>query len=179
VSVISKLRNPLRESYQTFKELVNGQEFPWYYYEHSVEGKNDDFDNLPFYGHTILARPGYGDALYSTPMSPYIELANLVLSDIFEYNNIDVNVVHRINVNCTHWSSDLPSVPHVDHDFPHKNLVVYLSGFDFGETCLWKDGKCVSRYIPVEDGIITFEGLHNIEQPRVGCRRIVLVATYS
>lgn len=181
MSAILRLDNPLTDAYYTLRDLVNGQDFPWYYFDHSVEGMNDEFENCPFYGHTILARPGHGGSLHPTQQSPHLDLANLVLSEVFDYNKIDVNIVYRINVNCTHWSSLLPSVPHVDHNFPHKNLIMYLSQFDYGDTCLWdeKTMECIDRYLPDRDDIVTFEGLHNIEQPRLGCRRIVLVATYS
>lgn len=175
---ILTLGNPLTDAYKSLKDIVNSPTFPWYWHEESVVDPLDG-DNFPFYGHTILTRPGHDGMLCSTSDSPFLPLANQVLKEIFEYNNVDVDMVYRINVNCTHKVGMAPSPPHCDHAFDHTNLVMYLSHFDLGETIVYDEDGDRHIHTPNEDDIVLFKGIHNIEQPALGCRRIVLVATFS
>ena len=98
---ILTLDNPSTDAYKSLKDIVNSSTFPWYYHPDNLSEPVDG-DNFPFYGHTILTRPGHDGMLCSTSDSPFLPLANQVLKEIFEYNNVDVDIVHRININCTH-----------------------------------------------------------------------------
>ena len=73
---------------------------------------------------------------------------------------------------------DKGAFPHIDHSFPHKNLIIYLNDPAGGDTVLVdKDYKEIDRHHPKEDDIISFEGIHYQKMPKEG-RRIVLVVTY-
>ena len=91
-----------------------------------------------------------------------------------KYNNIDIDMIYRMCANCVHpTEKNIPGPEHVDHLFPHKNLIVYLTNFKGGATCCGGE-----TYNGKEDDIITFEGTHNFYPP-VDNRRVVLVATYA
>ena len=62
------------------------------------------------------------------------------------------------------------SQPHEDHDFPHHNLIVYLTDTG-GETFVENES-----HDPKEDDVILFTGEHYMKRP-VKDRRIILVAT--
>jgi len=163
---IQVVDNPLTQTYRRFKSDVNSSAFPWSYF-------HGDGASPAYYSHTILARPGFEEALMPTQQSDWLNIANKVLLEIFMANDIKVKSVLRINVNCTHETDGKTTPVHMDHDFDTKNIVVYLNSFECGATNV--EGE---SHNPQEDDIIIFEGLHSIEQPCNGTRRVVLVATY-
>jgi hypothetical protein len=160
------------ENYLKLKEIALGG-IPWYY--HNSTSPPQFGIDFPFFGHVIVAPPGIPNN-FSTYCSDHHILSGLVLSEIFEQNNIDVNCVFRIALNMTlPLSSDAQtSFPHYDHDFPHKNLLVYLTDSD-GDTVNCEKDEL--RYTPKEDTGIVFEGKHYHHLPTYG-RRVVLVSTF-
>ena len=163
---IQVIDNPLTQTYRRFKSDVNSSAFPWNYF-------HGDGASPAYYSHTILARPGYEELLMPTQQSDWLNIANKVLLEIFMANNIKVKSVLRINVNCTHETDGNTTPVHMDHDFDTHNIVVYLNQFECGATNV--EGE---SHKPQENDIIIFDGLHSIEQPCNGTRRVVLVATY-
>ena len=164
--MITQLTNPQTQTYRRFKSDVLSSAFPWNYF------RGDDASPA-YYGHTILARPGYEELMMPTQQSDWLGIANKVLLEIFMANDIKVRSVLRINVNCTHQTDGKTTPIHKDHDFDTKNIVVYLNEFECGATNVEDES-----HKPQEDDIIIFEGLHSIEQPCNGTRRVVLVATF-
>ena len=62
---------------------------------------------------------------------------------------------------------------HTDHDFPHQNLIIYLT--DAGGESIVKGSRPKP---PLEDDIATFSGIHYHKMPKKK-RRVVLIATYG
>ena len=76
-----------------------------------------------------------------------------------------------MNANCTLPSDTAEfSSPHIDHDIPHLNFLLYLTA-NGGSTFV--EGE---EHKPEEDQAILFSGNHYIQLPKRG-RRIVLIAT--
>ena len=172
---IVKLKNPLTPKYQELKMIVLGNNFPWFW-DTQADGRSpvkEDNDNFPIYFHSFLYRPT-SEHFYSQLTDPNCNLVHSVVVEILKYNNIDFNIIYRMCANCVHSTEKNLSGPvHTDHDFSHKNLIVYLNNFKGGAT--WCEGK---TYNGKEDDIITFEGEHNFYPP-TNNRRVVLVATYE
>ena len=164
--MITQLANPHTQTYRRFKSDVLSSAFPWNYF-------HGDGASPAHYYHTILARPGFEEALMPTQQSDWLNIANKVLLEIFMANNIKVKSVLRMVVNCTHETDGHTTPLHMDHNFETNNIVVYLNQFDCGATNV--EGE---SHKPQEDDIIIFDGFHSIEQPCNGTRRVVLVATY-
>ena len=164
--MITQLANPHTQTYRRFKSDVLSSAFPWNYF-------HGDGASPAHYYHTILARPGFEEALMPTQQSDWLNIANKVLLEIFMANNIKVKSVLRMVVNCTHETDGHTTPLHMDHNFETNNIVVYLNQFECGATNV--EGE---SHKPQEDDIIIFDGFHRIEQPCNGTRRVVLVATY-
>ena len=169
-----QLKNPKTEKYNKFKTFVLSQNFPWFYYESSVIGKPQ-----PFFSHGFLLRPNdllmnTGGKKYPITNSVHVDHMEEVFQEIADFNNIGVNCIYRMNANVTEPLKNVErSSIHVDHYFPHKNMLIYLT--DAG-------GKTVvdnESHNPREDDIIIFEGeKHSHYYPREK-RRVVLVVTYA
>tara|TARA_B100000214_G_C23836302_1_gene566620 strand:- start:292 stop:819 length:528 start_codon:yes stop_codon:yes gene_type:complete len=166
--MIKVLENPITENFLKFKEYVFSTDFTWNY---------ETSTGMDFYSHTFLRRPE--DFKYSKSLSESIESNLTVLSEIIDHNKLfDRNQYFflRSNANCVHSSdtddgSDLFSQSHVDHDFPHVNLIVYLTDTD-GQTIIENQ----KPYFPQENDVILFTGRHYMKRPSKG-RRIVLIST--
>ena len=140
----------------------------------------DKYTNIDAYHHSFLARPGPPKPFPFVNTSPEeMDLVEHVLKEIFRCNHTTLNCLYRISANCTFpIKEDKGAFPHIDHSFPHKNLIIYLNDPAGGDTVLVdKDYKEIDRHHPKEDDIISFEGIHYQKMPKEG-RRIVLVVTY-
>lgn len=182
--MIKQLDNPKTDRYLECKQFILGSNFPWFHnteFVHSdspstekLKESNTDinaYNNISFLSHDFLTRPLPGRK-YPVVNSQHAILCYTVLEEIFEHNEIDINCIYRMNANMVYPSSGIQeTIPHTDHTFQHKNILVYLTDSG-GET------KCGdSRFDPKEDDIIIFEGIHNFVLPKQK-PRVVLVATY-
>ena len=161
--MIKVLENPITSNYLQFKDIVLSPTFPWLY---TLSTK------MPFYSHTFLERPEKGK--FSNPQSELLGLNLKVLDEIIRYNNLgssfDRCFFLRSNANAVHADTgEQFSEPHIDHRFPHYNLLVYLSGD--GETIVEDE-----KFFPQPDNVILFTGEHYMKRPSVG-RRVVLIST--
>lgn len=187
------LKNPKSERYLALKKSILSDETPWRYVNQTIdprllENKNDavcdfvdtdEYVDFSFLAYGVLRTPCIPDNIYfpcitSERILDYIE----VLDEIFKENEIHVNSILRINVNCTTFLSEKYSLPHVDHHFPHSNLLIYLTDFTEGEIKVYKNSEW-NIYKPQQDDIIMFSGLHCHRPPqKIGERRICIVVTF-
>ena len=195
---ITKLKNPKTDTYKNFKSLVLGDNFPWFYNGNFVHKGNertykktadDGYSDITFLSHSFLMRPLQLDCrpgilqqvgkLYPNVNSNYIDSCDEVLNEIFVYNKHSVNCIYRMNANMIYPSEGRQeTLPHVDHGFPHKNLIVYLT--DAGGKTVCKSDNILGGdqvHDPQEDDIITFSGTHYIHLPKKD-RRVVIIVTY-
>ena len=136
--------------------------------------KNGD---LAFYSHGFLQGPSPMHKWYPNPNSEYLQYVEPFLAQIFDLNNINPHCVYRINANAVHpVEGNVLTVPHYDHEFPHKNLIVYLTDVG-GDTIAFDDKGKKHVFSPKEDDIVVFEGLHCMVPPKKG-RRVIIVVTY-
>jgi len=169
------LVNPKTKNYQYLKEIVFSGSFPWFWMEDSttldLEYDRNKYSNISVYTHTFLTRPEV-NGMYSVPSCDYLDLVCTVFKEILMWNGISFHSFIRINANCVHpHEKVLNSVPHTDHNFSHHNIIIYLNDSD-GATVV--EGE---EYIPVEDEVLLFDGVHFLRIPSKG-RRINCVATF-
>ena len=167
------LINPKTENYCELKDFILGEQFPWYINECVVEQGIESKRPVSnwAYTHCILSRPEHNHFHFSESVKA--EKIVQVLSEIFDYNNIENYFFLRLACNSTFPVPEKKSIGyfHRDHDFEHHNFILYLTPTDGGT--IIEDG----RYEPTEDSCITFQGLHANEFPTYG-RRVIIVATY-
>ena len=161
--MIKVLENPITTNYLELKNLVLSSEFPWLY---SFSTK------MPFYSHVFLDRPE--NVKFSNPQSELLGLNLKVLDEIIQHNNLfDRYFFLRSNANCVHADTgEQFSEPHIDHRFPHFNLLVYLTNEGDGGETIVEDEK----FFPQANNAILFTGEHYMKRPSVG-RRVVLIST--
>ena len=165
--MLKTLNNPHTGKYNELKNLVLGNEFPWY----MASNPRDSFN---FYSHVFLERPDINPEAkrYPRVTSQYIDLFSEVLEEIFDYNNLNVNCILRMNANAIEPQKlDQQTAWHNDHEFFHTNILIYLT--DAGGDTLVE----TEDHSPTEDDVVIFRGSHCHRLPTKK-RRVVLVATY-
>lgn len=171
--MIKILENPKTYFYNNFKEHVLSFRFPLFYERESTRYEKEGYANIPFYTHDIIKRPELSHLTLPEPLDSYVEDATRVCKEILDHNSIEIKTFLRIAVNAVHPEKEVvKTVPHVDHRYDHKNLLVYLTSAG-GKTFVGTE-----NYDPVEDAIITFGGEEHYHETPISIRRVVLVATY-
>lgn len=170
--MLAVLDNSKTNNYCLLKETILSQKFPWFYTSATTEGDGlTGHVNVPMFGHTFIARPEMHG--WSKHDSDMYQLSVDVIREILCENEYYSNeyFILRLASNCVLPSDGVQfSLPHIDHNFPHYNLLVYLTNSG-GNTFI--EGY---EHKPEEDQCILFTGKHYIQLPKKE-RRIVLVAT--
>ena len=130
------LKNPKTQLYTDIKKQVNGIDFPWFYKEKATNNGPDimyehdeEYNNLPFFSHTVISRPEPTET-FSKVASYEVEKYVNCINEILNYNGIFANCMYRINFNMTFYTSKkFYTLPHVDHNFPHNNMLIYFNEF--------------------------------------------------
>ena len=180
------LENPTSHQYLLFRDFCLGSDIAWFYGMSTNIDENLKKGHMhsPYIGHSFLGRPE--PSRYTTQESPHHEWCVNVLREIIDYNKLpflERYIFLRAAVNCT-WPNigEQLSQPHIDHNIPHYNIIVYLTGD--GETFIEKNSftSCsinnedVLIHNPKIHDVILFQGRHYMKLPSKD-RRIVLVAT--
>ena len=171
--MIRVLKNPKTFEYLKFKESVLSEFFPWFWNTGSTRGlEKDGYVDVKYYSHTLLSRPE-GPQKHSQVVSDYFDSYLRVVEQIFKYNNLSSDYFFlRAGLNCVHPMLGIQkTVPHIDHDIPHKNVIIYFTDAG-GSTHV--EGE---KHDPSEDDVCLFVGEHFFELPK-NDRRIVVVGTF-
>tara|TARA_S200000501_G_C20532117_1_gene616137 strand:+ start:65 stop:682 length:618 start_codon:yes stop_codon:yes gene_type:complete len=187
--MIEVLKNPLTPNYLKLKEIILSDNFHWENIISTMDvvSNTEGHIHMPVDIHTFIPRPEttrednsvtgslskkIGDA-EGKSKSEYVDLCVTVMTEILDYSNLfGTYIFHRAATNRTHSGEGIQlSEPHIDHNFPHNNLLVYLTNSG-GETFV--EGE---KFNPKEDDVIVFEGEHYMKRP-IKDRRVVLVSTF-
>jgi len=182
---MKRLKNPQSDNYTRLKRWVLGTDIMWSYIPTATpnyidnDGVDGEQKNLPFYTRTILERP---ENQYKYPKPGHSDdderhgVIN-ALNEIFEFNKIDFASYLRISLNCVHAEDKVyNSLPHIDHQYPHGNVIIYFTDNGGKTFCESKTPGTYDYHDPSEDDIILFSGKHYMQSPTKG-RRVILVTT--
>ena len=171
MSLIEKLHNPKTRNYIDLKNIIFDSNFPWFI---GNAQPGDAKNVLSYFSHTFLQRTDGGNQLYPETCSNHTPLVGNVFKEIFYANNIDAFCIYRMNVNL------LPPIfpvqrtkEHVDHEFPHSNILIYLTNAG-GRTIVGNEA-----HDPKEDDIIMFPGCMHCVETSHNKDRVALVVTFG
>lgn len=154
-----------------FLRLVESDKFPWFFARITRN----------FYGfaHGVMKRSD--EPSEGFPCSPFYEQTKSMLLRLCGDNGITIRTIYRMSFNITVSDPSKHSDPHVDHLFPHKNLLVYLNKFDEGKTFIVDDEDNVIETIhPAFHKFVVFDGHRHAQgfcRPQQS--RLVFVATFD
>ena len=165
---------------------IFGKEFAWYRQRESTINISVDprlqgtAVNTPFFAHTLMERhenSGVGDGNISSKLYP---MFHAIFNTWMTEQNIPYTYVFRACINLTYSQSANYSVPHVDHEWPHSNWIMYLNTLDDACTVLFNEDYSVECEIPCKmfTAVSFPEKLHAQKFPKGTDQRIVVVFTY-
>jgi hypothetical protein len=176
------------------EEFVLSHQFPWYYQGQQTFYENKNFIpadvrphieyvNSPFFSHTLLIRSENPIDHHSRKIkefSAHYEFFFEIFHRWTVENNINYTKIFRANLNQTWFNGHLHTEPHLDHEWSHKNFIMYLTDFDEGQTILFSDDFQTLFYLtPKKYTAISFNYRYHAHRfPKVGQRRVVFVVTY-
>lgn len=152
--------------------VILSNNFPYKYRTQCVPG-----DGNSFMVHNALERPKKGERIQSN----YFEQLGQILISFCRKNNIELNEILRTAVNLTFNNGSKQSPDHVDHDYPHKQLIVYFNDCKDKNSytvILDKNKKILKKVKPKQYKGVCFEALpHYAVFPKKG-ERIIGVYTF-
>lgn len=152
--------------------VVLGDNFPFYWYDHQTEK-----DKKPFLSHVLYKRPEISNnqnQINSEHFGIFLDF----LKSFLNKNKIELNKLFRASVNCTFNINEKKSNTHIDHEFDHKQVIIYLNDSE-GETVILNDKNKIIKKIKPEKfkGICFDKKPHYIIYPKKG-RRVIAVYTF-
>jgi hypothetical protein len=157
------------EKFKIKNEIINNDYFPFYWNDNQTKN-----DNLPFLSHILLDRRN------SKIQSGLYYFFEKILIKFCEKHKINLNKIFRGAINLTYPLNVKKGKLHVDHEFSHKQLIIYLNESNGGDTLLYNNNKkLIKRIEPKEFKIICFENcLHTLTYPKSG-RRVICIMTFN
>lgn len=149
---------------------------PWHYNRYSTSEK------YPFFEHVIIPREeNEWDIVKIT--SPLHNFFTNIQKRFCEICDIKLNKIYRQCLNLTFPCDETNhGDPHIDHTFPHKNIIFYLNdGYEMGETLFFdKNSNIIGEVIPQKGKVLCFDGsiYHSVRWIPRG-RRIIFVSTFN
>ena len=179
--MLRTLKNPRTKEYKELKKFILSNEFAWYWQNTATDGTTPferlyptlkgEHENFGLLFHQFIARANERTR-YPHLSSSHFDAVQQVVLQILDYNNIGCDVIYRMAAQMVFPTATRKgSVPHCDHDYPHENVLMYLSDTD-GETVCGEE-----EHHPKEDDVIIFRGEHYHRPPSAG-RRIIIIATF-
>jgi|694.fasta_scaffold33071_10 hypothetical protein len=157
-------------------QMVLGDNFPYFLQSVSHIDGGDSF-----MCHIALNRPEERNKTDGIN-SPYYENFKEMLETFCKKNNIVLNEIFRIAVNLTYPIGKEDSLIHIDHNFEHKQLIIYYNepiDKDSNTVILNKDGKTILKEISPKKfkGVCFESNPHYLKYPKNG-ERVIGIFTF-
>ena len=166
--------NSWKENRKKIDRVLNSLSFPFY-----MAQSFKDSLNYPYLTHIIVKRPeDRNDDNYN---SIYSEFFLNLLKAFCVKNKIEVNNLFRVSVNMTFNFGVKKSIVHEDHNFDHKQLIIYLNDCDQNsKTILLNNKNKVIKEITPEKykGVVFDKCPHYMIYPKTGYR-VIVVYTFN
>lgn len=145
--------------------------------------------SMPFYkspstkhfchmGHTLMKRNGQDEGI---PNSDFYPFARRLVEDLLKRNGVTVRKIYRMAINLTFSDPSKFGDPHVDHEFPHNNLLIYINDFDDGYTYMVdKENNVLDKVKGKKDTFVIFDGCRHAQgfcSPQQS--RYVIICTFD
>jgi hypothetical protein len=183
---------------QFIDKFVFGPSFPWYWqnnqtfddpllYTKHLPGEMRsclEHTNGPFLSHQLMRRTeDPADSHLDRPasdFSPHYEFFIEIFHRWISNQKLSYSKIFRANLNLTWHNGIKHTEPHVDHEWPHCNFIMYLNTCDAGQTIIWPNNFSTSYMIPcVQNTAVCFnQQWHAQRYPLPGIKRMVFVVTY-
>ena len=173
--------NLTKEQEQFIEWVVNGEDFPLFSF--IIKDKEQKLVS-PAFSHVLRHRPenNMKEDEWGTPNSVYMEKFEGIFKYFCKENNIKWDRILRSAVNfTTHQPKDSECFIHRDHEFPHRNFLMYLNEWTSGETQFFDDERRLIKIVHPQKykAVVSDSELHTQGYCDPHQRRVVLVVTFN
>ncbi len=162
-----------KKSKQAIRNIILGLNFPFYHRTKVLTNNNNYYGYLE---HTILV-PGEKDWNSNAHV-----IGEGILNDFIKKHKLSFKKIHRMAINLTYNNGTVKCPVHNDHEFPHKQLIVYLNPVqDISSklVLLDKNNKEKKSILPKQFRGVCFDSCsHYHYYPKFG-ERIAFVCTFE
>ena len=181
--MLKEYPNILKKEEKEFikNNFLQNDAFSWYLNHIDVD-KDYEFNNIkknywPFFSHSILIRPKtLNDE--SIINSNYYNYFSELFDKLSKRCNFTYNRILRLNLNFSFYNGIKRSNIHVDHPFPHKQILVYLHVDDLKSYTCIKINKKFKKIKPTPNKAVVFDSYDHYQITPTKGMRIVLVGTF-
>ena len=168
-----------KENINYIENVILNDTFPFYRVGYSVSKK----DKCSMLFHLLLKRPEHKQEKSYEKRINSIHYENIlkIVESFFKKFNIKYKEILRMSINFSYNNGCKKCDTHVDHEFPHKQLIIYLNDADpcSKTVILNKNKKVFKKITPEKYKGICFESLfHYHFYPKKG-ERIILITTFK
>jgi hypothetical protein len=155
---------------EAVNRVVLGYDYPWFYHPSDTH----DSQGLPFMCHTLMHRH---DSY--TPVEGNVNSESYqFFKSIFDRLCPEKTVL-RASLNLTFHNPAQHGSIHLDHEFEHHNLIIYLSHTSAGTLLFDENHKQIDRIPSDYNTAAIFQGQHHAQELCApGETRLVAVFTY-
>jgi hypothetical protein len=168
---------PLTEEHCKFLEYVLEAEFPWFFHKDLDASGNI----MHLFVHNLMLRNPRLEPVEGIVNSPFYDICLEIFENFCNAHKIQVNTIFRAALNSTFYNTNGQSRIHTDHNFEHKNFILYINEFRNGQTCIFDEqGTLQKKVEPRLYKAVAFSGdphAHNYCAPNE--RRVILVITFN
>lgn len=160
-----------------FFDFVFSNTFPWYW-DGTVYHPENKHTALT---HCTRRRAPNNAEEQGIKNSNYCDYVEGIFKQVCAQVDVYPKTIYRSSFNLTTYAPEKYSIPHVDHQFPHNNFILYLNEFTGAPTYVFDDdGKTlIYESKPEKNKAIIFPGnLHAQGFCAQYERRIILVVTF-
>lgn len=116
-------------------------------------------ENFRQFAHVLSVRHPSNTPVDGVVNSIFYDKFKEVFLNICNSNGIKVNTILRSAINCTYHASQKIGDIHIDHNFPHNVMILYMNDFTEGSTLIFNDhDEIIRESSPEKDKYIIFSG---------------------
>ena len=162
------------KSSQELLDFISSHDMKWY-----LQPKDGPII-IPFFYHSLMTRERTDYPKVGRINSSLYDPCKKMFLEVCDQANVSVEEIYRACLNATVYYPAEHTGIHVDHNFPHKNFIMYLTDAG-GATYIFDQNKNITETSnPQKNRAIIFGGeLHAQASCKLGETRIVLVVTFK
>ena len=154
---------------------------PWYFNQNTIDNNRINYNDNRVFTHVLLNRYEATKSLEieSRITSEYFQFFMNIFKNFCVKNGIKFKNIFRMSLNLTFNEPNEYGVVHVDHNFEHKNFILYLNDFSKGSTFIFEDEKIIEEIPARKNRAVIFDGLKHAQGFCLqGEHRYILVVTF-
>ncbi len=162
-------------------QVILDETIPWYYNRKTISTNHSGIGDNGVFTHVLLNRyeATKNCDIESRITSIHFDFFINIFKNFCDKQQIKFENIFRMSLNLTFSNVNKHGIVHIDHDFEHKNFILYLNKFTDGSTYIFEGKKIVAEIPAKQNRAVIFDGVEHAQGfCSQGEYRYVLVTTF-